>query len=207
MCPYTKNYHKISKPIMLSQIRPHFLYNSLGAIRDLCDAQEAKEAVDQFSLYLKGNMDALNTGGTIPFLAELEHTKAYLELEQLRFMDALRVEYDIACTDFELPTLTLQPIVENAVRHGARGAEQDVGTVKIATREYPDRWKIIVTDDGPGFDPENPRPKNDGRTHIGIRNVRERLKSVSGGELRIESRPGKGTVATLVIPKNSQKGR
>ena len=96
----------------------------------------------------------------------------------------------------------LQPIVENAVRHGARGTERDVGTVAISTREFPDRYEITVTDDGPGFDPANPKPKNDGRANIGIQNVRERLRSVCGGELRIESKPGEGTRATLVLPKN-----
>lgn len=96
----------------------------------------------------------------------------------------------------------LQPIVENAVRHGARGTERDVGTVAISTREFPDRYEITVTDDGPGFDPANHKPKNDGRAHIGIQNVRERLRSVCGGELRIESKPGEGTRATLVLPKN-----
>ena len=72
----------------------------------------------------------------------------------------------------------------------------------ISTREYPDRYEIIVTDDGPGFDPNDPKPKNDGRAHIGIANVRERLHSVCGGALRIESKPGEGTSVTLVLPKN-----
>lgn len=189
--------------IMLSQIQPHFLYNTLGAIRELCDDPRAKKAVGDFTRYLQGNMDVLARPGAIPFTVELEHTRAYLELEQLRFESELRVEYDITCTDFELPTLTLQPIVENAVRHGARGMERELGTVMIATRELPDCFEILVTDDGPGFDPEHPVPKDDGRAHIGIPNVRQRLQEVCGGELHIESEPGRGTKVTFLLPKKS----
>ena len=192
--------------IMVSQIQPHFLYNTLGAIRAICDNPKAKEAVGYFTRYLQGNMDVLSKPGLIPFSVELEHTKAYLELEQLRYEEALRVEYDITCTDFVLPTLTLQPIAENAVRHGARGTEKEVGTVVIRTVELPECYEVIVTDDGPGFDPQHPVTKDDGRAHIGLQNVRGRLHDVCGGELRIESEMGKGTKVTLVLPKNAGKG-
>ena len=188
--------------IMLSQIQPHFLYNTLSAIQYLCDhdPKAAGTVTENFSRYLQGNMSALKDDGEIPFTQELEHTKIYLEIEQVRYEDALRVEYDITCTDFSLPTLTLQPIVENAVRHGARG-KKGVGTVTIATREYPDRYEITVADDGPGFDSEAPVLADDGREHIGIANVRERLKKISGGALRIRSEKGKGTVVTIELPK------
>lgn len=188
--------------IMLSQIQPHFLYNTLSAIQYLCDHDPKAAGVTtaKFSRYLQGNMSALRDDGEIPFTQELEHTKLYLEIELVRYEDALRVEYDVACTDFSLPTLTLQPIAENAVRHGARG-RKGVGTVKIATREYPDRYEITVADDGPGFDPEAPVLADDGRDHIGIANVRDRLQQISGGSLRIRSEQGKGTVVTIVIPK------
>ena len=188
--------------IMLSQIQPHFLYNTLSAIQYLCDhdPKAAGSMTEKFSRYLQGNMSALKYEGEIPFAQELEHTKIYLEIEQVRYEDALHVEYDITCTDFKLPTLTLQPIVENAVRHGARG-KKGVGTVTLATREYPDRYEITVADDGPGFDPDAPVLADDGREHIGISNVRSRLEQISGGCLRIQSQPGQGTVVTIEIPK------
>ena len=192
--------------IMLSQIQPHFLYNSLGAIRYLCDhdPKAAGELTDKFARYLRGNMSSLRDEGEIAFTQELEHTNIYLEIEKARYEDALQISYDITCKDFMLPTLTLQPIVENAVRHGARG-KRGVGTVTIATREYPDRYEITVTDDGPGFDPAAPVLPDDGRAHIGIQNVRERLARVSGGALRIESEKGKGTVAAIIIPRKGGK--
>ncbi len=187
--------------IMLSQIQPHFLFNTLAAIGRLCrNDPEAKEAVNKFARYLRGNMDSLSHQAPIPFATELAHTKAYLELEQLRFGEELRIEYDLETTEFLLPTLTLQPLVENAVRHGVRARESGAGTVTIATRELSGFYEIIVTDDGPGFDPAAKRPE-DGRSHVGLENVRERLRRVSAGELRIESEPGKGTRAILLLPK------
>lgn len=187
--------------IMMTQIKPHFLYNSLGAIEALCDSdpKAAKEATVKFSRYLRGNMDSISTEGLIDFEKELEHTKLYLELEQLRFEDALEVRYDISCTDFKTPVLTLEPLVENAVRHGVRKNEDGVGFVAVSTREYADRYEITVTDNGPGFDVD--AVPDDGESHIGIENVRNRLKAVCGGELRISSVPGQGTTATIIIPK------
>lgn len=188
--------------LMLQQIQPHFLYNALGAIQELCDSdpQEAKRAVMKFARYLRGNMDSITETDAVPFPVELEHTKIYLQLEQMRFEDALRVRYDIQGEEFSLPTLTLQPLAENAVIHGVRGVERDVGTVTVATREYPDRWEVSVTDDGPGFDPDAPAP-DDGRRRVGLQNVRERLKSVCGGALRIESQIGTGTKVSIILPK------
>lgn len=187
--------------IMLSQIQPHFLYNTLGAIQSLCktDPATAEKAVSEFSRYLRGNMNSLSSERTIPFMQELDHTKLYLELEQLRYEDALQVSYDLGCTDFRIPTLTLQPMVENAVRHGVRGKLSGRGTVAISTKEFRDRYEITVSDDGPGFDPD--RELQDGHSHIGIANVRERLHQVVGGSLRIDSAPGAGTRAVIVIPK------
>lgn len=192
---------RLQTDIMLSQIKPHFLYNSLGAIQSLCrsDPAAAEQAVAEFSRYLRGNMNALATEKTIPFAQELAHTKTYLALEKLRYEDDLQLRYELRCTDFRIPPLTLQPIAENAVRHGVRGNASGRGTVCIASAEYPDRWEITVTDDGPGFDPA--QPPADGNAHIGLQNVRERLKRAVDGELRIEASPGNGTKVTIILPK------
>ena len=185
---------------MLSQIKPHFLYNALGTVEELCDIdpQAAKEATAMFAKYLRGNMSAISATAAVPFSKELEHTKLYLEIEKLRFEDALTVRYDIACTDFFVPSLTLEPIVENAVEHGIRGTADGRGTVTVTTRRSEDCYEISVTDDGPGFDPDA-LPDND-ETHVGLRNVRERLQSVCGGTMQVESGKGEGTTVTLRIP-------
>ena len=192
--------------IMMTQIQPHFLYNSLTVIQELCrsDPAQAEAATVQFANYLRGNMDALQTGTPIPFGQELEHTRQYLALEEMRFEDKLTVRYDIQCESFLLPNLTLQPIVENAVRHGVRGNADGRGEVVIATRETPDRYEITVKDNGPGFDPEK-HPKDQGSSHVGIQNVRQRLAQMCGGELKIESIPGAGTCVTIALPKEENR--
>lgn len=185
--------------IMLSQIQPHFLYNSLVAIRRLCDHDpaQAKQAVTDFALFLRANMDSLKSKAPIPFEQELAHVKSYLALEQQRFQDRLHIIYDIPCQDFALPPLTLQPIAENAVRHGVLRRE-DGGTVTIRTEETGLAYLIIVEDDGVGMGaPDN----TDTRSHIGIENVRGRLKTLCGGTLELKSIPDAGTTAIITIPK------
>lgn len=186
--------------LMLSQIQPHFLYNALGAISHLCkkDAALAREAIDSFSAYLRMNLDSIDQKAMVPFARELKHVRAYLWLEQLRFGEDLQVTYDIPFTDFQLPTLTLQPLVENAVKHGICRTEYG-GTVAISVQREENRLRLTVRDDGAGFDPAQP-PAQDGRSHLGIENVRSRLDVLCGGQLLIESRPGEGTAATILLP-------
>ena len=192
--------------LMLSQIKPHFLYNVLNMTEELCEInpEMAKEAVGKFSRYLRENMDSIGQTAVIPFRKELDHTKLYVEIEQMRFEDALTVRYDIACADFGIPALTLEPLVENAIRHGVRKKPGGRGTVVISTSETPARFAVSVTDDGPGFD--TTVPPTDGKRHVGLRNVRERLEQVCGGSLEIQSSPGWGTTATIILPKRQGAG-
>ncbi len=187
--------------IMLSQIQPHFLYNSLASIEYLCDidgAERAASAVQDFSEYLRGNMDSLTQKELITFAQEMQHTNLYLSLEKRRFGDRIETEYDTPVTDFLLPALTLQPIVENAVRHGITKRDEG-GTIMVRSFEDKEFWRITVTDNGVGFDVSE--KKKDERTHVGIENVRSRLKAMCDGTLEIISVPGVGTTATISIPK------
>jgi signal transduction histidine kinase len=187
--------------VMLSQIRPHFLFNSLLAIQDLCrtDPDVASIAVAEFSKYLRGNLDSLSMAAPIPFTRELEHVKNYLALEKKRFDERLRIVYDIKADGFLLPALTLQPITENAVRHGVT-KKLDGGTVTVTAVETETNYVVTVADDGVGFD-VNGKLDGDGRAHVGIENVRARLAAMSGGALTIKSEPGVGTTAVIKIPK------
>ena len=186
--------------VALSQIQPHFLYNSLNAIEDLCyeDSEKAAKTINDFAQYLRENLDSLKGRDLVLFSQELKHTKTYLNLEQLRMGDKLRVEYDIKEENFMLPTLTLQPIVENAVRHGIF-KKDGPGTVKISTRLEKDHAVIVVEDDGVGFNTSiNGKTTEDGeRSHIGIINVERRLRAQAGGKLEIDSIPGKGTIIKI----------
>jgi len=189
--------------VMLSQIQPHFLYNALAVIQDMCTdkAPEAAQTTVEFAEYLRGNLDSLNQSVPVPFKRELQHTKTYLTLESKRFGDYLRVVYDIQATGFFIPSITLQPIVENAVKHGIMKRE-DGGCVRIASVENENNFTVTVTDNGIGFD-INAKPDDD-RTHIGLSNVRSRLATMCGGTLSIESTPGVGTSAVITLPKDRE---
>lgn len=188
--------------IMLGQIQPHFLYNTLSVIQDMCHGQapEAEEATIEFSEFLRGNIDSLKAQKPIPFSLEMAHTRNYLALESRRFGDLLHVVWDVRATDFLIPPLTLQPIVENAVRYGAM-AREDGGTVEIRGWQDAKHYTVTIIDDGPGFDIKT--KKADGRTHIGISNVAERLRTMCGGSLVINSVPDQGTTAAITIPKGA----
>lgn len=189
--------------IMLSQIQPHFLYNVLAIIRRLCDQdpQSARKCIENFSVFLRANMESLTRNLPQPFENELEHTRCYLELEKQRFGDMLSVVYDIRTVDFCIPALTLQPIVENAVRHGIRKNEEG-GTVTIRTVEEESRYLVVVEDDGRGFYSVQ---KQEDSPHIGIENVRMRLTALCRGTIMIESEKGKGTKVTMKIPKGGSE--
>ena len=192
---------ELQTAIMLSQIQPHFLYNALNAISSLCeiDALRARDAIDSFARYLRVNMNSLESRRLVPFSEELEHTRTYLNIEQLRFGEDLTVVYDIGCDDFRLPPLCVQPLAENAVKHGLQ--RTDGGTVTIRTRREENAVHITVTDNGAGFAPDALR--EDDREHIGIENVRSRLAVFCGGVLTVNSRPGEGTVAEIIIPEET----
>ena len=186
--------------VMLSQIQPHFLYNSLTSVMDLCDSnpKQAKAAIADFADYLRGNLSSLKTESLISFGTELEHIETYLRLEKLRFMDELEIVYDIQSKDFMLPALSVQPLVENAVKHGV-GKKIGGGTVTIHTSETEDEYIICVTDDGVGF--TEGEYADDGSTHVGLENIRKRLDMMIHAELQMESKIGEGTKACIVIPK------
>ena len=191
--------------IMVSQIRPHFMYNTLSSIAMLCeiDPDAAQEMTITFAKYLRENMDSLKQTKPVPFTKELEHLKKYLYIEKIRFDERLNIEYDIQTTDFELPQLSIQPIVENSVKHGI-GKKEEGGTVTIATRETDTAFEVIISDDGVGFDVNAPK-NDDGRSHIGMENIKKRLKDMCNADIVIESEIGKGTTARVIIPKTKKE--
>lgn len=188
--------------IMMSQIQPHFLYNSLNTIYHLCgkNPQQAQQAISNFSEYLRGNLDSLKRKTMVPFETELRHTEVYLSLEKMRFEEELCVVYDIQTKDFMIPSLAMQPLVENAVKYGV-GQAKEGGTVTITTKEYDDFYEISVEDDGVGYDTK--QEVSDERSHIGIENVRKRLWTMCQATLTIDSIIGKGTKAVIKLPKGA----
>lgn len=200
--------HKLEKELeesrialMLSQIQPHFIFNVLGTIRGLCreDPEQAWRALGDFSVYLRANMNALTNANSIPFERELAHVETYLRLEQMRLGEKLNVVYDIQEKAFSIPPLMLQPLVENAVKHGIF-YKADGGTVVIRAVRKESKILLIVQDDGIGFEAASREPDFGQREHHGLENVRSRVEKMLGGTLRIETYPEGGSIVTLEFP-------
>lgn len=186
---------------MLSQIRPHFIFNALGSIEELCvvDAKKAESAVHYFAKYLRANMDALSETDMVPFATELEHINNYIWLEKMRFDDELDYTEDISAEDFMVPTLSIQPLVENAVKHGMMGKEEGTLHVMIKAYQKDDNYVVEISDDGCGFDTST--KKNDGRSHIGMSYAKTSIENRLGGTISVDSTIGKGTIVSIVIPQ------
>ena len=183
--------------VMVLRMRPHFIYNTLMCIYSLCnqDPKEARQVTLDFTNYLRKNFSAVSSDSTIPFTAELEHTRAYLAVEQAQHKHMLSMEYETPFTRFRLPPLTLQPLVENAVKHGMNPGR---GPLHIAVRTCctDSGIRITVEDDGAGFDPSS----EEGGPHPTLNNIRQRLELMCGGSMDIRPRDGGGMTVTISLP-------
>lgn len=190
--------------LMISQIQPHFIYNTLNSIRTLIriEPDQAYDMVYDFSKYLRAHIDSLSNEREIIFFRELEHIESYINIEKVRFGERLRVVYDIQTTSFYLPALSVQPLVENAIKHGIC-KKPEGGTVWI--RSYEDKeneggYVVEVEDDGVGFDVEKWEASGNKKKSAGIRNITFRVQSISKAQLTIESEINKGTKAIIKFP-------
>ncbi len=183
---------------MMSQIRPHFIYNTLGSIEQLCniDPEKAGELVHNFAKYLRGNFGELDNPKPILMSQEMEHVRHYISIENVRFPD-MTFSFEMNSDDFHIPALTIQPIVENAIKHGLMKLQKG-GTIRVVSYETDTHYCVSVDDDGVGFDTN---VLLDERKHVGIRNIRGRLKAMVNGTLEIESTQGVGTKVLITIPK------
>ena len=187
--------------IMVLQMRPHFIYNTMTSIYCLCnqDPQTARQVVMDFTTYLRKNFSAVASAAPIPFTSELEHARAYLAVEKAQYEDSLFVEYDTPHTFFRIPPLTLQPIVENAVKHG-KDPYAGPFHLTIRTQKTASGSEVVVADNGRGFN-----HADNGEPHIALKNIQQRLEIMCGGTLEITSREGGGTVVTVTIPDDRQE--
>ncbi|MCR5154178.1 MAG: histidine kinase, partial [Lachnospiraceae bacterium] len=197
---------KMNLSIIVSQLQPHFLYNALTNIRVLTtqDPSAAKEAIGNFSRYLRGNMESLTNMEPIHFEQELEHIKTYLALEGMRFDDKFTVEYNIEESDFFIPALSIQPLVENAVKHGVGMLK---GKGKIIISSYSDELNFYITieDDGVGFDVNELRKRTqeieNEKNTLGLFAIKHRLYDMVRGSVQIQSNIGSGTKVTVTVPR------
>ena len=184
--------------IMQNQIRPHFIFNSILAIKQLCveDPQTAASALQHFATYLRMNLEAMTDDRLVPFDREIDCIREYVALEQADPANEFEVFYELEFIDFTLPLLTVEPMVENAIRHGLASRKKD-GIVKIKSYHDEDHVVILVEDNGSGYGSET-RQQAEHRS-IGIQNVKDRLSMQCKGELSIIN-TGRGTIVKIDIP-------
>ncbi|GHG56014.1 signal transduction histidine kinase [Sinomonas cellulolyticus] len=191
-----------------AQISPHFIYNSLTAIASyiLTDPARARELVVEFADFTRYSFR--RHGDFTTLSEELRSIDQYLLLERARFGERLQVSLRIApeVLGTLIPFLSLQPLVENAVRHGLE-AREGVGHISITAEDTPHEAVVQIEDDGAGMDPERLRDVlagHAGGAHVGLRNVDARLRQVYGDDhgLVVETAPGQGTLITMRIPKS-----
>ena len=187
--------------VMVLQMRPHFIYNTLMSIHSLCrlDPRKAQQVTEDFTNYLRKNFNAVASESAIPFSTELEHTRAYLAVEQAQFEDMLVVDWDTTFTCFRLPPLTLQPIVENAVKHGMNPYAGPLD-IAIRTRRTDSGAEITVEDNGTGFD-----PSDESKPQTTLKNIQQRLEMMCGGKMTIMPRKEGGTVVKVTVPNSAAK--
>ena len=182
--------------LLISQIQPHFIYNTLFSIQNIeGNPEETKQAITEFANYIRGNLAALDGKELIPFKSEMEYVKDYVSLQQRRFPNKYVVNYDIRDEDFSIPPLTIQILIENAMKHGI-GIRYENGTITIRSRREKQSHVISIIDNGVGFDTDELKSTN----RVGLRAVKNRLEYHLNGKISIESRPGVGTSVLITIP-------
>ena len=189
--------------VMVLQMRPHFISNTMVTIYHLCgqDPEKARQVTLDFTNYLRRNFSAIASEDAVPFTDELKHTHAYLAVEQVLHEDSLFTQFDTPHTLFRVPPLTLQPLVDNAVKHAMDPNGKPLH-IFVKTAQTASGSEIIVENDGADF-----VPADDNEPHIALKNIRERLQLLCGGELQIAPRDGGGTVVTVFIPKTNRSDR
>ncbi|MFC3789713.1 histidine kinase [Paenibacillus sp. GCM10012307] len=189
-----------------SQIKPHFLYNALGTIMSLCytDGVRAGELLGIFSRYLRIIFHMDNTEETVPLRKEMELIQAYINIEKERFGSRIKFEYDVdeQLYGCQIIPLTIEPLVENAIRHGV-SRKVSGGTVKLIIRKENEYMQVIVEDDGAGMLPEQVQSILNREGHgqgVGFQNIMRRVSYLSGKQPAVESEPGIGTKVTIWLP-------
>jgi two-component system sensor histidine kinase ChiS len=195
-----------------AQIQPHFLFNTLNAITALSsiDIDQMRQLLDQFGAYLRTSFDSINLERLVPLSHELGLVRSYIFIEQARFEDRLQVDWEIdeSASSLLIPPISIQPLVENAVRHGVLKRPKG-GKLLIRAIVQDDQVEISVTDNGIGMDAERLRTlftkKSDNGTGVGLYNTDRRLRQIFGSGLRVVSQPDQGTTVSFQIHRFVQE--
>ncbi|MBQ7657627.1 MAG: sensor histidine kinase, partial [Butyrivibrio sp.] len=212
-----KQLRKAEFELLQAQINPHFLYNTLDAIVWSAEAGNQKQVVKMVGSLSEFFRSSLNKGKELVRVREeLSHARSYLEIQQIRYQDILSYEIDVPeeLFEYEIPKITVQPIVENALYHGIKN-RRGGGKITITGQESESDYRLIVTDDGMGMDSErlneitrglSDKAPEDAKIY-GLYNVNERIRLFYGEEygISIESEYDRGTTVTIRLPKKSNE--
>ena len=187
--------------MLVSQIGPHFIFNTLTTIKCLCrtNPKLAEETIDDLAMYLRVHLDSITHEELVHLKDEINNVSVYANIEKLRFGEKINIEYILEVEDCLLPPLTIQPLVENAIKYGITKRKEG-GTVTISTRKKENGIEIVVEDDGIGFDVNE--MKKDNKVHVGVVNVTRRVEYQCHGKVTLESTPNVGTKATIFLPND-----
>ncbi len=197
------SYNKLRNTTLMREINAHFFFNVLSGISSLCkqNPQKADEAVTLLAKYMRHYMYLINTPKNIPFVSELELIRVYLALEEMRFEGEFAAEMEIDFAAFEVPPLSVQPVVENAVMHGLRQCNR-FGKLQLSSRRVGGYAVVTVQDNGAGFDVTALKQNES----LALDNVRTRLDTMAKASIQIESEIGEGTTITIKIPLKKLRG-
>jgi len=191
-----------------SRMKPHFLYNALGSIQEVVleDTERAAGLLEDFTVFLRGCAKALDGDEPIPFAQELENITAYASIEKMRLGNRLEMVYELEETDFKVLPLSIQPLVENAIRHGIHPMGKKGGVVALRTFADDKEWVVQVVDNGRGFDAGAYANRiNTGETDsTGLKSIRFRLEKILHASLDVTSAEGEGTSVTVRFPKEGE---
>ncbi len=195
--------NEFKNTMLWTQIQPHFIYNNLNVIQFLCkqDPDQAAEAVNHLSAFLRSYIDAYDLDVCIPISEEMEIIEHYIYMQKLRYEDRLSVDINVEATGFSVPPLAIESLVENSVRHGV-ARKLEGGVVSIHVGEAEDEYFVEVVDNGIGFD--SAELYSDGKNHVGLKNTDNRLRFMIKGRLEVISKPGEGCRAIVHVPKRKK---
>lgn len=193
---YKRRATEIQADALRAQIKPHFMFNCLTCIQGIYRESLAAgdEAMEHFSRHLRANIDA-GVKGLVGFDEEIDNTLNYVALEEMRLQKEINLMLDVDVWDLKVPVLSLQPLVENAIRHSGVTEKED-GYVLVSAKETPAGVEITVSDNGCGFEPGSVLERS-----VGLNNAVERMKLLMNAETEIISEPGVGTQVRFIVPR------
>lgn len=184
--------------MMINQIHPHFLYNTLAAIRSIVkdNPELAYSLMYDFINLLRQMVKSVSMDNEIPFVEEINNVKSYLNIQKFILGEKLNIHYHIVYQDFKIVPFSIQPFVENAIKHGLRNKKQ--GEINIRTYQENENIFVEIEDDGIGFELNS--PAKDSETAVGMSNSIYRIENMSNAKVKVESIINKGTKIIIKIP-------